>query len=31
MLRARVEGFKEACFLFLGTLATLPASQMGLR
>ena len=31
MLRARIDDFKEACLLFLGTLAALPASQSGLR
>ncbi len=31
MLRARIEGFKEACFLVLGALAALPASQLGLK
>lgn len=31
MLRARINDFKEACLLFLGTLAALPASQSGLR
>ncbi|OCB44704.1 hypothetical protein A5677_06010 [Mycobacterium malmoense] len=30
MLRARLDGFKEDCLLFLGALAALPASQLGL-
>lgn len=31
MLRARIDSFKEDCLLFVGALAALPASQLGLK